>query len=366
MRFWQDENRLYCDSGNTVRFMNMPDHFQLCDVHPALIWLADRALTNTLYDDISDPPIERIPGNKVAILNSGGRDSAFVKKMLDDSGIPNCSVYYRWANEDSLVRSRLFELSDEIIDKRGGFLKTESNFHEYGLEFSTAAGTYNWLIYAVGAILLADHYDLNAIIGGYLYDAHVLTMGYGFRFPGCPYLKSYKNFVKSLKIAGLEMPHIAGVCSEYIVETIMAEDDADTISCGCEFSNNQTGFACWKCCRKLPYRGINIVPNETIVQNHINKRKSDTLLYYSITLKEFNIKCPSMDIFSDIDTGWQKKYIAFDGDKFMNKKWISFIKETMLNYGVEPMYDKNIVKNSIDEFKKRSNIGKTLRDGVWI
>lgn len=347
MTWRQEGNRVYFDSGQSVRFMEMPPAFCLDDVHPALLWLAERTLRNQLWEPPRDLPPRRKPGETVGVLYSGGRDSTAVMHLL--TGERECvPFHYRWTNAEGF-HSR----AEAVVRSRTDAVVTVSDFHELGCEGQSVRGMYNWLVYGVGAILLADHYRLGTLVGGYLYDGHVHTMHVGFRFPGLPFKDGYGVFLRHLHTAGLEMPHLAGCLSEYVSESLMASCEVPTASCGCRFA--ETGEeACWKCCRKLPYRGVSVPFNEK-TDRFIAEQGDDSILYYALTTREFGIDHPGMRAFDGIDVDWQRDYLAFGLDKVMSGEWADFLRRRMQDFGVEPMEDASRMARSVSEFHRRSN-----------
>ena len=330
MRRWrQDGNVLYYEvAPATERFMVMPAGWRLGETHPALLWLAESVLRHEVFQPpASAMPPRRMPGHRMGLAFSGGRDSTAARLLLPPDS-PCCYFRQTAAPDDRNPRQHIGP--DRVFGAMPEVIQTPSDFHLAGQSFGRPAGWYNIGVPMLGLILLADYLDLRGVGHGNTYSTHLLAHLTELTLLDAPFGGTYANVCARFAHAGLEFVSLCGALTECCTERIVR---AERVSPPTAICQRDCG-ACFKCWRKSLWDGPREMPPAAAAW----WRRPTASALVTIRLLQRHDFCPPEALrYYHLDCEWEERWLAYGAARMLSEEWLAVVQRRMEQLGVEPL-----------------------------
>ena len=308
--FFQEDHRIWFRFPQNYCFWDMPENFNLGQVHPSLLGLVAELLLSPWHKDakhqIQSP---RKKGLNPSLSFSAGTDSTAAYLVLPDDTILG---YHERSFESQLKHDNAKKLINHLINAHDRkVLSIPSNheiirtYHDKSIGFSTD------LACASHLILLADHFDIGGIAFGMPIDNSWLWKGRVFRnFENTPYFQYWRE---RFSHAGLDLIlPIAGI-SEAGAMKICQQSELLPYLNSCMRGNANGGCGeCWKCFHKNGPLGRPFNFNAREIQVFLNRKTIPTAMHALWAIDTMGLKnqAPSsiQELLENDFSWWDKVY----------------------------------------------------------
>ena len=288
---------------------DMPDGFQLNEIHPSLLHLSLEVLLSPWIPEVKTWDVKpRQPGKNHSLSYSGGVDSTAALLLMPDDTL----LAYHKRNFTSMLNHSLPLSTFAAIRERTGrdVLCISSNhekirtYHELQNGFSTANAA------CVHLILLADHLDLCSIAFGTVIENTWLKKGLTYRdFT----LSHYWNYwSKKFQQAGLTyLLPINHITEAGALKICKQSQFSDVVNSCLRGRDGRWCGACWKCFHKNGPLGREVNPHSKEITTYLNKKPLRTAQHALWALKVQGLEdlAPHLkEHIADDLSWWEKAY----------------------------------------------------------